>query len=430
MLPTSHISPIEVAVAPVPGGGMRDAGAAEELSATSLAEAFGRFIHSSSRLEEVYRQLREQISVLTQELAQRNAELKASLAANEGMRVALQEIVDTMPCGVLVVRADGTVATVNPECRRMLRRSAVETVLDEGVLLTTLAEPMGAECAAVLGGDLGMDAEHEFSVAEESGTRWMSLRKRGLQGAGERVLVLRDVTARHRAEEDRERGRKAMAMAETATVLAHEIRNPLASLELFAELIEADEERRMEWIENLRAGVRMLSSTVNNVLSFDGTRSLRLQPVSLTAVVESAATLLLPVAQQAKVRLEWAAEAVHAEVAGNAAGLQQVMVNLILNALRHSPIGGRVAITVRAAAGAQDWIVAECVDNGPGIANAQLGQIFEAGYSGDGATPGLGLAVCARIVRQHCGHIRAENVPTGGARFRVELPALAAEGGA
>ena len=186
----------------------------------------------------------------------------------------------------------------------------------------------------------------------------------------------------------------------------------------------------MEWIENLRAGVRMLSSTVNNVLSFDGTRSLRLQPVSLAAVVESAATLLLPVAQQAKVRLEWAAEAVHAEVAGNAAGLQQVMVNLILNALRHSPIGGRVAITVRAVAGAQDWIVAECVDNGPGIADAQLGQIFEAGYSGDGATPGLGLAVCERIVRQHCGQIRAENVPTGGARFRVELPALAAEGGA
>ena len=59
-------------------------------------------------------------------------------------------------------------------------------------------------------------------------------------------------------------------MAGITTILAHEIRNPLASLELFAELIENDADRRPQWISNLRVGIRTLSGTVNNVLSFHG----------------------------------------------------------------------------------------------------------------------------------------------------------------
>lgn len=420
---------MEVAVAPVvcgAAGAVRYAGD-EALDTASLSDAFGRFIRSSSRLEDVYRQLRAQVDVLTRELAERNAELQRSLEANETMRLTLQQILDALPCGVLVVRAEGTVAMLNPECRRMLRFEGQGDELCAELDLAAWAERAGVQCAWALDHDAEADAEREFCMEDGRGSRWLSLKRREIRGCGETVFVLRDVTARRRAEEQRERGRNAMAIAEMATVLAHEIRNPLASLELFSELIEADEERRAEWIANLRAVVRLLSSTVDNVLSFSGGRPLSLAPVPMSDVARSAVALLQPVARQAGAALSLVTDAANDAVLGNAAGLQQVMVNLILNALRHTPAGGSVTVTVRECEGRDGWLAAECVDTGPGIAESLRLQIFEAGYSGDGATPGLGLAVCDRIVAQHGGRLRAEAALTGGARFTMEIPAMAGE---
>jgi signal transduction histidine kinase len=94
--------------------------------------------------------------------------------------------------------------------------------------------------------------------------------------------------AQKRVEQEREAAQNAIALAELTTVLAHEIRNPLASLELFAELIENDGERRAEWVSNLRAGIRSLSATANNVLSFHGSGSLKLAPIALSSLIGNA----------------------------------------------------------------------------------------------------------------------------------------------
>ena len=117
----------------------------------------------------------------------------------------------------------------------------------------------------------------EFCICEGTWKRWIGVRTRRLFLEGDQggepdqtILIMRDVTAQKRAEQEREAGRKAVALAEISTILAHEIRNPLASLELFAGLmeIEKDADRRSQWTSNLRAGIRSLSGTVNNVLSF------------------------------------------------------------------------------------------------------------------------------------------------------------------
>ncbi len=283
------------------------------------------------------------------------------------------------------------------------------------------------------------DTGLEFCVNQPSGKRWLEVRNRPLfhqSGRGGKpdrtILILRDITAQRRAEQERGAAREAMALAEITTILAHEIRNPLASLELFAELIENDGDRREQWISNLRVGIRTLSGTVNNVLSFHGSGSLKLAPVSLSAVIGNAVQFVKPLAHQAAVSLNCLVDHHQNPVMGNESALQQVVLNLISNAIRHTPAGGSVSVSLRTELGTargENHVIVEFSDTGCGIRPDQIEHIFEPGFSGSGDTSGLGLAVCARIMKQHGGQICVSNRIHCGARFTLSLPLLQPEAG-
>ena len=85
-----------------------------------LADAFSEFISASSLLEASYRDLQQEVAHLGLELAERNAALSSSLAENDRMRAALQQMIDSMPCGVLVLDTAETIVMINPESRRLL----------------------------------------------------------------------------------------------------------------------------------------------------------------------------------------------------------------------------------------------------------------------------------------------------------------------
>jgi two-component system sensor histidine kinase FlrB len=209
----------------------------------------------------------------------------------------------------------------------------------------------------------------------------------------------------------------------------------LASLELFAELVEKDEDRRAEWISNLRAGIRSLSGTVNNVLTFHGSGSLKLVPVHLPALIGSALQFVQPLADQAMISLEWSAGDDRIVLA-NEGALRQVVLNLVSNAIRHTPTGGSVSVSARLEAcvskGENDdeesgLVVVEFSDTGSGIRPDQIDRVFEPGFSGSGDTSGLGLAVCDRIMKQHGGRISVSNCIDSGARFALYFPIVQRE---
>jgi two-component system sensor histidine kinase FlrB len=407
-------------------------------SAVLLAGEFSEFIAAASRLENSYRELQEQVAQLGQELSERNAALNTSLAENERMRQALQQIVDSMPCGVLVLDCDGQISTINPECRRLLGLNEAYFNTESKTTLREISVWSGVNLEASYESVSGSDTGREFCIRGSEGKRWVEVRNRRLfRSSGKpgvldkTILILRDITVQKRAEQEREAGRKAMALAEITTTLAHEIRNPLASLELFAELIETDDERRGEWISNLRAGIRSLSGTVNNVLSFHGSGSLALTPVSLSAAIGNALKFVQPLADQAAVSLEWSAGHEDVQVMGNASALQQVVLNLVSNAIRHTPAGGNVTVSLRLERGEVNGkndeenpgqLIAEFSDSGCGIRPDQIDRIFEPGFSGNGDTSGLGLAVCERIMKQHGGRISVTNCAHSGARFTLLFP--------
>lgn len=400
-------------------------------SALALASAFSEFIAVSSRLEDSYRDLQQQVCELSLELAKRNAALQQSQAENERMRLALEQIVSCMPCGVLVLKADGEIAMLNPEARRLLELDG-RVEADRLSTLEQLSAAAGIDFDSFLINGDGGESAREFCLPQTNTARWLEVRNRRLADGAEEaesgsqtILILRDVTAQKRAEQDREAGRSAMALAELGAVLAHEIRNPLASLELFSELIEKDEAGRGQWISHLRAGVRSLSTTANNVLSFHS-GALSLEPLELSAAIGNALDFAGPIVAQAGIGLETHLESQPAWIMGNGSALQQLVLNLVANATRHTPTGGRIAVSLFHDEPSEQVRV-EFADNGCGIEPEEMEKIFNPGFTGTGESSGLGLAVCERIMNRHGGRIRAANGAHGGAVFTLCFPLLEPE---
>lgn len=415
----SHLQPINRATLP------------EQVEMGSLVEAFTEFISASTRLETSYAQLQLEVAHLSRELSARNSALKASLAENERVHKALKRIVDSMPCGVLVVEGDGSVSMINPEARRLL-----ELAQSPAEHLDAISIEAGIDLAGFLRRGTGTDREQEFCKPLHSGKRWFSVHDRclfhgdepGVYGRKQTVLILRDITLHKQAEAERERARKATALSEVATMLAHEIRNPLASLELFAGLIAAGGEDTSEWVSHLHAGIRSLAGTVNNVLSFHGAGFPALTPLDLIDSIDSSVEFARPIADQAGISLTFEADDLGLWVNGNGSALQQVVLNMVSNSLRHTEMGGSVWVSVRRGESAADSTrsvaVIEFADTGCGVAPENVGEIFRAGYSVSGNTSGLGLAVCEQIVRQHEGSIRVLSTLGVGTTFYVEIPVL------
>jgi signal transduction histidine kinase len=174
-----------------------------------------------------------------------------------------------------------------------------------------------------------------------------------------------------------------------------------------------------KWVEHLQAGVRSLSATVNNVLRVHSLGVSSLAPLQIGAVLRSAVRFVAPLADQSGIKVWTDQELVDAEISGNAGELQQVILNLALNAFRHTEAGGQVKLRARVE---EKTAVIEFSDTGSGIPEDDLEKIFETGFSTKSDSPGLGLAVCRKIVQQHGGTITARS--EGGATFRMEFPIL------
>jgi len=227
----------------------------------------------------------------------------------------------------------------------------------------------------------------------------------------------RDLAAR---VEENERLRRRQALAEVAAVLAHEIRNPLGSLELFAGLLAesnlAAEER--VWAQQLQAGLRTVAATVNNVLQFHSQPSPGLAPVDVNEFLRWLEQFLQPLAQRSRVRIEVDSSLEGVQIEADRHRLEQVMLNLALNSFHAMPGGGVLRI---AAALREFQVHLEMADSGPGIAPQIREHIFAPGFSTRSGSPGLGLAVCKAIMEQHGGSIRVGSC-AAGASFILEFP--------
>jgi two-component system sensor histidine kinase FlrB len=396
-----------------------------------LADAFSEFIAASSVLESSYRDLQQEVARLGSELSERNAALTRSLDENDRMRAALQQMLDSLPCGVLVLNQADRIVMINPEGRRLLelKNANIGTLQALSAWCQIDFVSMGKNSTGPIDIELNPDGR--------LGNRWLAVSCRQLDPVAgsechsehvsrlQSIWILRDITANKLAEQQREAARRATVLAEISTILAHEIKNPLASMELFAGLIEQEPSAAAEWISHLRAGIRTLSGTVNNVLSLNGESRLHLTSFRLAACIESGVEFVRPIADQAGVSLTFSASAAAISVLGNKDAIRQITLNILCNAIRHSKPGGRITVSLGQRTKARrNRAVVVIRDTGCGIPENVVAHIFDPGFSATGETPGLGLAVCKRLMDQHGGEIRVSSRVNEGTSFALEFPAI------
>ena len=211
-------------------------------------------------------------------------------------------------------------------------------------------------------------------------------------------------------------------LGEVATGLAHEIRHPLASIFGALEIIDGRSQvgtPEAEFSRLAMAEVQRLDRLVWEFLRYARPHAPELRSMPLHDVVTQVVTLLRVEAERAHVTLELAQTETPFEVFIDPLQIEQVLLNVILNAIQATSPGGRVVI--REDLERQEALV-DVVDEGPGIAMEHLPSIFSPFFTTREKGTGLGLAIAQRIVTAHDGHIEVHQTSAAGTCFRIRLP--------
>lgn len=239
------------------------------------------------------------------------------------------------------------------------------------------------------------------------------------------ALIDRDSRARRKqleTERRLERSQHLSELGQMAAGVAHEIKNPLASIKGALEILSdpsVPEKDRAEFREIAAGEIRRIDGTVRDFLEFGRPREMRKEDTELAALVGAAVRQLNPQAEAmgVTVRVE-ASEGVVVRV--DREQMHQVILNLVLNGLEASPRGGEIVIgTARGADGMGRLTVK---DGGKGMAPDQVEKIFEPFFTTKGSGTGLGLSIVKGIVEKHGGRIECVSKTGEGTTMVVELP--------
>lgn len=402
-----------------------------------LNDAFRFFTEASERLAQNYQGLEERVRELRQELAVSRDALEQSLTENKAMRAYLSRLLDSLATGVISTDASGRVVTVN---------QAAEAFLSGGgeAVGRTIGESLGTSAwedlyPAASSGPASAEYRLEPEAGEERRIQVTLSRLEEGEGNGARaakasaggaVVLIQDVTHLRRLEDQAERQQRIAAMGEMVAQLAHEIRNPLASMELFAGMLREDLEDRpgaRNLVDHVVNGVRALSHIVTNMLAFVRPHLPAFATVPIAPIISESLEFVQPLAQSQGVSLAMDVprdERVYADPEL----LRQVFLNLFLNSVQAMPDGGVLRVSLARGPGANgesssDFAGIAVADSGSGIAPDHRDRVFHPFFTTKERGTGLGLAIVHSIIHSHGGTISVESAGPGkGATFTLLLP--------
>jgi two-component system NtrC family sensor kinase len=239
-----------------------------------------------------------------------------------------------------------------------------------------------------------------------------------------RLIIFDDITDRDELERQLVQADKLSSIGLLAAGVAHEVNTPLAVISTYAQMLAkqiSGDDQKSKLLDKIAKQTFRASEIVNSLLSFSRTAPTEFVEVDLNRVVQDTLTLIEHQLQASAVEVKLALDPALSSVKGNSGKLQQVFLNLFLNARDAMESGGALAVKTWSEDG---FVHVEVTDNGPGIAPEHLARIYDPFFTTKAARKGtgLGLSVSYGIVREHGGNIEVDSRPGAGARFRVELP--------
>jgi len=245
-----------------------------------------------------------------------------------------------------------------------------------------------------------------------------------------RLIIFDDVTEREDLERRLVQADKLSSIGLLAAGVAHEVNTPLAVISTYAQMLAkqvAGDEQKSRLLDKIAKQTFRASEIVNSLLNFSRTSSAEFEALDLNRLVRETLSLLEHQFEKQGITVETELDEALPAVRGNGGKLQQVFLNLLLNArdaMSELSDGQRRRISVRSMGSNGSTVRVEVQDSGPGIPRENLSRVFDPFFTTKGARKGtgLGLSVSYGIVEEHGGVIEADSTPGEGATFRLELP--------
>jgi signal transduction histidine kinase len=369
-------------------------------------------------------------------IAIQNARLYASLAQKvseyERLKEFNENIVESINVGILAIGLDETVESWNAQMEVMFAMPRVD-VLNKPIDAIFPAEFM-AEFRR-LKDEPGVHNLYKFQLHMQTGETRIAniaiapLVSRSFSVVG-RIILVDDMTGRIQLESQLAQAEKLSSIGLLAAGVAHEVNTPLAVISSYTQMLAKQvrgDERLAPLLDRITSQTFRASEIVNSLLNFSRTGSTEFSEIDLNNVIRDTLTLLEHQFKTADVRLQVDLKPEIPRIVGNANKLQQVFLNLFINAKDAMQAGGslRVSTEVNGRVGV---LIA---DTGSGIAPEHMQRIYDpffttknAAAEGQRRGTGLGLAVTYGIIQEHAGRIQVDSAVGHGTTFRLEFPAV------
>ena len=364
-------------------------------------------------------------------IATENANLYRSLKQKvdeyERLKEFSENIVESINVGILAAGLDDRVESWNTQMERLSgigRADAVGRTLAE-LFPTALVEQFER-----VRGEMRIHHLDKFVLDTKTGESTMNIAiapliARDMERIG-RLVIFDDVTDRAELERRLIQADKLSSIGLLAAGVAHEVNTPLAVISTYAQMLAkqvAEDEQKSRILEKIARQTFRASEIVNSLLNFSKTPTAELSEVQLNRVIQETLSLLEHQFMKAGVEVRMNLDQRLAPVKGNPGKLQQVFLNLFMNARdAMEPRGVLEVVTQNSETG----VIVEVIDTGHGIAPEHLSRIYDPFFTTKSAKKGtgLGLSVTYGIIQEHGGAIEAISRPGEGTCFHLEFPAI------
>jgi PAS domain S-box-containing protein len=392
-----------------------------------LQKSFHEFNQATVRLQNAFTNLEQKFEEINKELEYKNRELKRTIREKEEVKDYLRNILESLTTGVVVTDIAGSITTLN-RCAETFFGVTQNQITGKHIkgLFDNLTdfERMVLSCT-----------EHNENTWKKVNLKDRIIDVFASPMRDERgkiigtVFILRDITRIEKLEEMAKRTEKLAAMGEMAANIAHEIRNPLGSIELFASLLMKDtkNEKYQERLSHIITSVKNMDNKISNLLLFTTQRHPVMRRINIHHIVRGVLQFSEAVIKQEGITLSMKYANAEPHVRGDAEMLKQVFLNILLNSIQAMPDGGCLSIETIAPHDQEgdstgNNVEVRVSDTGVGIPRENLKKIFDPFFSTRERGSGLGLAIVHNIVHVHGGAIDVESREKEGTVFSILFP--------
>lgn len=382
-----------------------------------LTKTIDSFNRAVAQFQTYYQTLETRVGELDMELNAKNNELEINLREKEEVKNYLNNIFESLTTGIVVIDQNGDITIFNRAAEK------ITGFLSKDVIGEKINDILGKKFLLNLNkeffllDEFNKKAEYEIDILDKNNqTVNLSLsiapvKKLNQDDLG-KVLAIQDITRIKKLEAQANRTCRLTAMGEMAVNIAHEIRNPLGSIELFAGALRKDLQGADEPVlltEHISASVKNINNIISNLLLFiKPQQKPDLNKINIHDVINDSLFFSHLVESDNSIQVIKRYDNQPIYVCGDSELLKQVSLNLILNAIQAMPNGGELIISIRIADDIRSkpgFAEIKINDNGTGISKVDISRIFDPFFTTKKKGTGIGLSIVHNIIKAHEGNI-------------------------